>query len=96
MNLKELVKKSHNTAIAKGFWEDKRQVSECLMLIVTEIAEACEADREADRQAFEEEIADTFIRLGDLCGWLNIDIEDAIKRKMKINEGRTYKHGKLY
>ena len=48
------------------------------------------------RGTFEEEIADTFIRLGDLCGYLNIDIEKHIKAKMFYNRSRPEKHGKEY
>lgn len=43
---------------------------------------------------FEEELADTFIRLFDLCGSLKINIADAIYRKMAKNELRPSKHGK--
>jgi len=86
----------HNVALAKGFWEDNRPIAVALMLIVTELAEACEADRKGDKENFNEEIADTFIRLMDLCGYLKIDIEEEIQRKYKKNEKRPYKHGKRY
>lgn len=43
---------------------------------------------------FREEIADTFIRLLDMVGSFGIDIAQEIDRKMHINEGRPYKHGK--
>jgi len=45
---------------------------------------------------FEEEIADTFIRLADLCGYLKIDIEKHIKAKLEYNKTRPEKHGKKY
>ena len=45
---------------------------------------------------FKEEIADIFIRLGDLCGSLNINIEEEIIKKMKKNKERPYKHGKNF
>lgn len=83
-------------ALGKGWWQDGRPIPECLMLIVTELAEACEADRNGDKDNFKEEIADVYIRLGDLCGWLDIDIEKEIKKKMTINKNRPYKHGKKY
>jgi len=96
MNLKELVEKSHKTAVEHGFWEVEKSIPIKLMLIVTEIGEACEADRHGLKDLFKEEIADTFIRLGDLCGYLNIDIDHEIKRKMDINEKRPKLHGKRY
>ena len=43
-----------------------------------------------------DELADTFIRLGDLCKKLGIDIEFHIAAKMKYNEQRAKMHGKKY
>ena len=96
MEINELSEKAHKIAKNKGFWQDNRSVAESLMLIVTELGEACEADRHGDRPGLYEELADTYIRLGDLCGALEIDIEKEIIKKMKINEKRPYKHGKNY
>ena len=48
------------------------------------------------RGSIEEEIADTFIRLMDLCGFYGIDIDSAIKGKMIYNSKREKKHGKKY
>lgn len=45
MEIKKLIKKSHEVAKEKGFWESERNVSEMLMLIVSELAEAQEALR---------------------------------------------------
>lgn len=39
------------------------------------------------------EIADAVIRIFDLCSFLNIDLEKAIKLKMAYNERRPYRHG---
>ena len=99
-------------------------VSEKLMLVVTELAEAMECHRKGKhapewsgmehllhmrdendhtertpfeqefKDTFEDEIADTFIRLADLCGKLDIDIEWHIKNKMLFNAQRAHKHGK--
>ena len=79
----------------KGFWETKRNIGEALMLIVTELAEAMEAHRIRDDENFREEIADSFIRLLDLCGGLGIDIEEEIHKKSRKNKNRPYKHGKV-
>ena len=65
------------------------------MLIVTELAEAMESYRHQDDDNFREEIADTFIRLLDLCGGLGIDIEEEINKKSQKNKNRPYKHGKI-
>lgn len=83
----------------KGFFTpslftDTVHINEKLMLVVTEVAEACEAVRHQNYENFKEEIADTFIRLMDLCGTMGFDIEKEIIEKMKINENRPQKHGK--
>lgn len=116
-NLNQIAKELHESAIKKGFWDEKREVGTQLMLIVSELSEALEADRKnhhakMDRlntgiafgdlfetfikDSFEDEIADTFIRLFDLAGHLGIDIDKHIKLKMKYNQTREYKHGKSY
>lgn len=94
-SLNELAQLCHSIAVEKGFWEKERNIGEALMLIVTEIAEAMEAHRVQDDENFREEIADAFIRLLDLCGGFNIDIEDEIQKKANRNKNRPYKHGKI-
>ncbi|MFZ5800013.1 MAG: MazG nucleotide pyrophosphohydrolase domain-containing protein [Candidatus Omnitrophota bacterium] len=94
-NLKAYCRLCHRLAREKGFWDKKRNVGEMLMLIVTELAEGMEAFRQRDNENFKEEIADTFIRLFDLCGGLKIDIEKEILSKMRKNHKRPYMHGKI-
>lgn len=48
------------------------------------------------KDTFEDEIADSLMRLLDLCGALNIDIETFMELKMRYNVTRPYKHGKKY
>lgn len=43
--MKNLIAQAHGTAKEKGFWDTERNVSEMLMLIVSELAEAQEALR---------------------------------------------------
>ena len=120
-NLNEISKQFHERAKQKGFWDDKREIGTLLMLVVSELSEALEADRKnmhCDfdtfdkmnrndiqfnqafyaniKDSFEDEIADTFIRLFDLVGFLGIDIDRQIELKMKYNESRPHKHGKAY
>lgn len=126
MNIKILIKKSYKNARDKGFWNQKRNLGELLMLIVSELGEALEANRKERianekevneliykqdfissddfikcfesqiKDTFQDEIADVFIRLEDLCGGLNIDIEKYIELKMKYNSTRKKLHGKKY
>jgi NTP pyrophosphatase (non-canonical NTP hydrolase) len=94
-DVKYLTKLCHKIAREKGFWDDKRNIGEMLMLIVTELSEAMESYRTKNRKGFNEEIADTFIRLFDLCGGLKLDITKEIEKKMLKNRLRPYKHGKI-
>ncbi|MEI8012449.1 MAG: nucleotide pyrophosphohydrolase [Candidatus Omnitrophota bacterium] len=93
--IKEMTNLCHGIAKSKGFWDDPRNTGEALMLVVTELAEAMEAHRKQDPVNFKEELADTFIRLFDLCGGMGIDIEAEILRKCDKNKLRPYKHGKI-
>ncbi len=94
-SIKEMCEICHGIAKEKGFWEKERNVGEALMLVVTEVAEAMEGYRHEDHDNFREELADTFIRLFDLCGGLGIDIEAEIAKKCEVNKTRPYKHGKI-
>lgn len=99
-NFKELCFAIANWRQDKGFStpsriEETTLINEKLMLVVTEVAEACEAVRHQNMENFREEIADTFIRLMDLVGTMEIDITQDITKKMFANEERPYKHGKV-
>lgn len=94
-SLSEWTKLCHAIAVEKGFWDEERNMGEALMLIVTELAEAMESYRLQEDANFKEELADTFIRLLDLCGGLNVNITEEIIKKTEKNKKRPYKHGKI-
>lgn len=48
------------------------------------------------KDTFQDEIADSIVRLLDLCGGLGIDIELHIAAKLRYNETRDRLHGKKY
>lgn len=124
ISINEICKEQHKMAKQKGFYDNPRELGTLLMLIVSELGEALEADRcgrFADMSAFEsylddstselqkieafktyvkdtleDEIADTFIRLFDLCGYMDIDIDKHIQHKMWYNSTRPQLHGKSY
>lgn len=73
-----------------------RVVGCCLMLITSELGEAIEAWRHGEKEEFAEELADAVIRIGDLAGFMQIDLEQAMVGKMNRNEKRPYKHGKEF
>ena len=78
-------------------------VAQKISLIHSELSEALEAWRKRKksdfvngRDSFELEIADTIIRIFDLCGFLEIDIEKRMIWKHNYNKKREYKHGKAF
>jgi len=55
-NLNELAKQYHERAKEKGFWDEPRETGTLLMLMVSELSEALEADRKnkhADLETFD-------------------------------------------
>lgn len=99
----DLCQRAFTTAAAKGFHvytprfgvpgQDVRHILSWLMLITTEVAEAAEAARIGDRENFAEECADIFIRLGNVCAALGIDLEAEVLKKMARNDARPALHG---
>ena len=81
-------------------------IAQKIGLIMSECGEALEAMRKPNYEAngygigvkdsFADEIADAIIRLLDLCGELNINIDAQIQWKMDYNNGRSEKHGKEF
>lgn len=88
----------------KGFEVKLEDSAKQFMLMVTEIAEACEADRHgnpADRDlprwnAVSVELADAVIRIMHFCGVHSIPIGKIVVEKCRFNEKRPHKHGKAY
>lgn len=98
----------HAMACAKGWWDaDKgtRNFGELMALVHSEVSEALEEYR--DRRGTQEihysdkgkpegipiELADVLIRVLDICGAYDIDIEHALRLKMAYNESRPWRHG---
>lgn len=90
-----LLGEKHIDGKALGQIEDAL-VSQRLMDISTELGEAQDALRKRDKDNFKEEIADTVLRICDLCGGLDINLEEEIKKKMEKNIDRPYLHNKAF
>lgn len=83
--------------------EQPRNPLELSALMMTELAELVEAYRHGnppcDKPGLEglsnaaEECADIAIRLADFCDEHNIDLGEAVVRKMACNEAREHRHG---
>lgn len=102
--LSEWSKEIHEWAKSKGWWDKPRDFGPMLMNIHSEISEAWEEWRNNKKiseeyvvdgkpEGIPSELADTVIRILDLCEASQIDLEGAMERKMAYNRTRPMRHG---
>ena len=106
-SFQHLQRESYEIAVEKGWWDDvergdKTVIPEKLALTHSEISEALEEYRNDTQFQYEVEgkpeglaieLADTVIRIFDLCGHLEIDLLQAVLRKQAYNRTRPPRHG---
>lgn len=97
----------HKNAVQHGWYDGNgaKNFGELLMLVVTEVAEVMEeyrngrlmketyVNKNGKMCGIPSELADIVIRVMDICGYYNIDLEQAIEEKHEYNKSRPYKHG---
>ena len=94
----------HAMARGKGWWDEDRNDAECLMLMVTELSEACEAlrhgtppdDKLPQYSGLTVELADCIIRIFDYAAARKLPLAQAILDKVQFNATRPHKHGKSF
>jgi NTP pyrophosphatase (non-canonical NTP hydrolase) len=91
----------HQASLQAGWWplevaDNPMVVAQKIALIHSEISEALEGDRKNSqddklphRKAIEVELADALIRIFDLAGFLDLDLEGAVSEKMAYNKTRA-------
>lgn len=74
-------------------WHDPHKIPAMLALIHSEISEALEGFRHNDRENFQEEMADSLIRLLDCATGLGLNLDTAVREKIEKNKQRGLHHG---
>lgn len=103
MRINALAVRIHEWAQDKGWWDNPdRNIGELVALAHSELSEALEEWRvgrmqteiiEGKPEGFPVELADTVIRILDICESQGIDLEAEIEQKMQYNKNRAYRHG---
>ena len=105
ISINEMVSDVHQNAIKHGWWEEVRSFGELIALCHSELSEALEdlrngkeitavwQDEKGKPCGIPTELADVVIRVMDICGYYDIDLEHVLKEKHDYNITRPYKHG---
>jgi len=81
----------------RGF--DNETIPEMFMLLLEECGELAKAarkaqkmrtDKNSERFHVDNEVADVFIYLLDICNHLNVDLEKAFRNKEELNKKRSW------
>jgi NTP pyrophosphatase (non-canonical NTP hydrolase) len=97
MDIEELTEKMHDFVRSKGWYESNskrpqtpRNLSISLALEAAEILEHFQWNEVFDREELAEELADVALYLLQLASILEINLEEAILKKLEVNAKRNW------
>ena len=100
MDIRELTQIMHQFVESKGWYQPDsrrpqtgRNIAISLSLEASEVLEHFQwAEEVADREELAHELADVTLYLIQLASVLDIDLEEAVLAKLRINQDRTWDH----
>ena len=105
MTLREIMEDAWQNSHAKGWYDKPRSFGDEIALMHSELSEALEAyrdgylfdtiptDDKGKPLGIASELADTVIRIAEVCRERGIPLEQAIKQKLAYNRTRPHRHG---
>lgn len=95
LSLNSLRDAAYTDALEHGLWREGDTLLGGAQMIRAEAMELIqEAVQGEVTDALAEELADVIIGALSFGGRFGIDVDGAVRRKMKINKGRAYRHGR--